>query len=262
MTDFAQDRELERRRYNDRAARQLRDAGGLPANDGAAAMDPVLRQPYLSYEALIRHYAAPNAAVLDLCAGDGLFSLVAARVGARVTASDIAENNLVLARERAARQGLALATLVADAERLPLPDHSVDLVTCAGGLSYVDLDRLLAELARVLRPGGALVAVDSFNHNPIYRLNRYWHYLRGRRSASTLRRMPSRRTLAAFRRIFPDLQVQYFGTITFLMPVVRRVVGADRAARLSAWFDRHFAFAREGAFKIVIHGRRPGGTAA
>ena len=46
------------------------------------------------------------------------------------------------------------------AEAIPLGDRSVDLITAAGSLNYVDLQQFFPEAARVLRPGGVLVAYD------------------------------------------------------------------------------------------------------
>jgi SAM-dependent methyltransferase len=49
---------------------------------------------------------------------------------------------------------------VADAEALPFPARTFDLVTCAGALNYTDVDRALREIARVMAPAGTLVIYD------------------------------------------------------------------------------------------------------
>ena len=152
------DKQIERDRYNERARQALGGVGGACfGEDGARALPIELRAPYTLYESLIASHVQPGAAVLDLCCGNGLYSLTAARCGASVTASDIAEENLELVRLRAARAGVGIVTVVADAERLPFPDLSFDLVTCAGSLSYVDLDLFLGEVTRVLRPRGGFI---------------------------------------------------------------------------------------------------------
>jgi SAM-dependent methyltransferase len=256
--DAAHDKLIERDRYNLRAQRMLTaDEAATLGPDGAAAVPEELRAPYLHYESVIAGLARPGFEVLDVCCGSGLHSLTAARGGAHVTASDFAEKNLELVRRRAARAGLEIATAVADAEHLPFPDRSFDALTCAGSLSYVDLSVFLAEMTRVLRPGGAFVCVDSFNHNPVYRLNRYLHYCLGHRSFSTLKRMPDRHTLAVLRTRFPDLMVRYFGIGSFLLPVIRRLAGRTRAARFSDRLDALLPFARNWSFKIVAYGHLP-----
>jgi len=252
MSDFALDRETERQRYNARATRQLATALGP---DGAESVALTFRRPYLVYEEIIRRHARPGLAVLDLCCGDGVHSLTTARLGADVTASDLAEHNLAVARQRAARAHLPLRTLLANAENVPLPATSIDLLTCAGSLSYVDLEKFLAEARRLLRPGGAFIFVDSLNHNPVYRFNRFVHHLRGRRSRSTLVRMPTLTTLERIRQDFPDLQVSYHGIFSFLAPLLRPF-GSARAARWLDCADAKITPLRGHAFKIVGVGHR------
>ena len=250
-----QDKRNECARYN-RYAEEILAAGAAVSLglDGALSVREELRAPYLCYEGIVRRLLKPGTALLDVCCGNGVHSLTAALGGARVTASDIAESNLAVVRLRAARAGVEIASALADAEQLPFANHSFDVITCAGGLSYVDLPTFLAEVVRVLKPGGAFICVDSFNHNPVYRLNRYFHYLRGNRSYSTLQRMPNRQTLALMRATFPDLEVRHFGTGSFLMPLIRPIAGAERAARFSDWLDERLPFMREWAFKIVVCG--------
>jgi len=113
--------------------------------------------------------AAPLHApvVLDLCAGTGdLAMAVAARCPeASVIACDFSRPMLDRAARKFARSGAAgrLACLEADALALPLADASVDAVTCGFGLrNLADRSRGLAEMVRVLRPGGAAVILEFY----------------------------------------------------------------------------------------------------
>ena len=79
------------------------------------------------------------------------------RGGGPAILSDINPSMLAVAQERAARRGrvAGLALLAADAERLPLPDRSMDVVSIAFGLrNCTDKPAVLREARRVLRPGG------------------------------------------------------------------------------------------------------------
>ncbi|WP_051212245.1 class I SAM-dependent methyltransferase [Rubritepida flocculans] len=100
----------------------------------------------------------PGETLLDLAGGTGDISFLALRAGAgRVICSDINEEMLRVGRSRALDRGLArgLSFLCADAERLPLPDRSVEKVSMAFGLrNCTDKDAVLREVRRVLRPGG------------------------------------------------------------------------------------------------------------
>ena len=95
--------------------------------------------------------------VLDVAAGSGNAALAAARRGASVTASDIAEAPLELARRRAELEGLALTTELADAAELPFEDASFDVVLSTFGVMFApDQQRVADELTRICRPGGRI----------------------------------------------------------------------------------------------------------
>ena len=101
---------------------------------------------------------------LDLAAGTGdLARAFARQVGASglVLHTDINEAMLRQGRERLLDQGLVLPTVICDAERLPLPDASFDLVSVAFGLrNMTHKEQALAEMARVLRHGGRLLVLE------------------------------------------------------------------------------------------------------
>ena len=250
---------LEAERY-DRRARDTLARGGvvLTDGDGADAVPLILRKPYAVFEEHVLAGAPPGAEVLDLCCGTGRYSLVAAQAGANVTAADLAENNLVIVRRRAERAGLPIRTIVADAEQLPFPVGAFDMVTCVGSLSYVELDSFIAELRRVIRPGGHFICVDSLNHNPVYRLNRRVQYWRGQRGIGTLRRMPTRRTIQTLVREFENPVISYHGVLSFMGPLARQLVGEKRSAEWLDLLDLRYPAFNAWAFKFVFAGRRPG----
>ena len=102
--------------------------------------------------------------VLDIAGGTGDLSLgFAPKVGksGRVVHTDINEAMLREGRSRLIDQGVVLPTLVCDAEQLPFPDASFDLVSVAFGLrNMTHKDLALAEMCRVLKPGGRLMVLE------------------------------------------------------------------------------------------------------
>lgn len=95
--------------------------------------------------------------VLDVAAGAGNTSLAAARRFGDVTASDYVPDLLSTAARRAESEGLPLKTEVADAQDLPYPDGSFDVVlTTFGAMFAPDQEKTAGELLRVLKPGGKL----------------------------------------------------------------------------------------------------------
>jgi demethylmenaquinone methyltransferase / 2-methoxy-6-polyprenyl-1,4-benzoquinol methylase len=106
----------------------------------------------------------PGDRVLDVAGGTGdLAHALARKVGRQgvVVHTDINESMLRAGRERLLDDGLVLPTALADAERLPFASGSFDLVTVAFGLrNMTRKDVALAEMHRVLRPGGRLLVLE------------------------------------------------------------------------------------------------------
>ena len=102
--------------------------------------------------------------VLDIAGGTGdLARAVAPRVGPQglVVLTDINEAMLRVGRDRLLDEGLALPTATCDAEALPFRSESFDIVSVAFGLrNMTHKDRALAEMCRVLRPGGKLLVLE------------------------------------------------------------------------------------------------------
>lgn len=117
-----------------------------------------------SYETLssVAASAPPNSTILDLACGDGLLlELVHADLpDARLIGVDISPAELQAAKVRLASMEPEL--LLASAQELPLDDASVDVVLCHMSLMLMeDIERVVAEIGRVLTPGGVVALVVS-----------------------------------------------------------------------------------------------------
>jgi SAM-dependent methyltransferase len=113
-----------------------------------------------------------GARVLDLGCGAGMDALIAAmRVGGagHVTGLDFSAAMLARARSSAAQTGLRNVTFRAgDAERLPLDEAAVDVALVNGLLNLnPEREQIMRELARVLRPGGALFCAELILKEPL-----------------------------------------------------------------------------------------------
>lgn len=101
---------------------------------------------------------------LDIAGGTGDLALAfSKKVGktGQVVHTDINEAMLRVGRDRLLDAGVALPTVVCDAEKLPFPDQYFDLVSVAFGLrNMTHKDVALAEMCRVLKPGGKLLVLE------------------------------------------------------------------------------------------------------
>lgn len=96
--------------------------------------------------------------LLDVGCGDGALACRAAGRGAVATGVDPNPAMLAAARNRAEEGAAKVLFLEARAESLPFPNNAFDMVSAVTVLCFVeDADRALSEMARVLRPGGAIV---------------------------------------------------------------------------------------------------------
>jgi demethylmenaquinone methyltransferase / 2-methoxy-6-polyprenyl-1,4-benzoquinol methylase len=103
-----------------------------------------------------------NPKVLDLCCGSGDLSFLAEDLGAgSVAGADFTLAMLAVARRRRVRDASAAVFLQADALRLPFRDGAFDVITIGYGLRNIaDIPAALAEMRRVLAPGGRAVILD------------------------------------------------------------------------------------------------------
>lgn len=125
---------------------------------------PALVANFEVHRSFLQRYIRPGDRVLEAGAGPGRFTIELARLGARITVGDISPRQLELNAEKVAEAGCEASVeareLLDIADLAQYKDAAFDAVVCYGGpVSYMfdRADQAVAELLRVLRPGGRLL---------------------------------------------------------------------------------------------------------
>jgi ubiquinone/menaquinone biosynthesis C-methylase UbiE len=160
--------------------------------------------------------------VLDLCCGNGGDSIFLAKeCGATVIGIDLSDVSIENCTALALQEGVAekVRFEVRDAERTGYAANTFDVVNEYGALHHVDLDAVYAEMARVLKPGGLAICVETLRHNPFIHLYRkLTPHLRTRWEVEHILR---RRDIQRARKYFEHVDVRLYHLTTILAVPLR-----------------------------------------
>jgi len=140
--------------------------------------------------AMVRAWGLPpGARILDLGCGPGLLTRDLAKMGYCGAGLDASPAMIEHSTQSAAAEGAAWTYRLGDVEHVPFPDQSFDAAICSGVIDYLPTDdKLLAEAARVVKPGGRLLLcfTNRFGYTVSLSTPIYW-----------LKKMPAMRWLAS-----------------------------------------------------------------
>jgi ubiquinone/menaquinone biosynthesis C-methylase UbiE len=164
-----------------------------------------------------------GARVLDYCSGNGLEAIAAGKAGAKsVLGIDISPVSISNCQAQAKTEGIdhIVDFQVMDAENMPVPDNAYDLIIEYGVLHHLDLDRGMAELARVLTPDGVMICTETLGHNPLIR--RYRQQTPHLRTAWEAEHILTAPSFDIIRKHFGTIEMQFFHLATLAAVPFRR----------------------------------------
>ncbi len=116
----------------------------------------------------------PHAQVLEVAPGPGFLSIELAKRGLPVRAVDISHTFVEIARRNAAAEGVEALFELGNAAALLVEDASVDFVVCRAAFkNFAEPVKALAEMRRVLRPGGQVLLIDMRRDTKLSEVKRY-----------------------------------------------------------------------------------------
>jgi ubiquinone/menaquinone biosynthesis C-methylase UbiE len=249
MTPDKRDLKKEIQKYSDIAKSELLEIQKNKSfNIGLEKVPHIHRTPFQEYYDAIAKMIRPGTRVLELGAGTGIHSFMVIELGGELTAVDISKESLAVLEIKF--QG-RVTTICADMVSIPLPDNSFDVIVSCGSLSYGDPRLVFYEVLRLLKPGGSIVFLDTLNHNWIYSLNRFRHYIQGKRTLTTLKWMPRMTTIDRYKEVFSFSSVSYYGKILWLHRPLGFFLNSHQMERLLRKIDDSKAFNRS-AFKFLL----------
>jgi len=116
----------------------------------------------------------PAAQILEVAPGPGFLSIELARRGLHVRAVDISKTFVEIVRRNAAAENATVDIQQGNASALPLPDACVDFVVCRAAFkNFTEPVKAMAEMRRVLHPGGTALLIDMRRDVSLADIKRY-----------------------------------------------------------------------------------------
>lgn len=250
------DLSIELKRYNDRAENSLNNLNNIEDINKKAKFQSLISDPYIEiYFKLIKEISNKEKKILEICCGEGQCSKPLIENYKNIVFSDLSEKSLDVIKLRFKNYlSKSVVFKVCNMESLQFKNEEFDLVVCSGGLSYGNNNKVLNEIYRVLKKNGFFICIDSLNENPIYKLNRFIHFLKGHRTLNTLKRMPNLKLIRKYEKKFGLIDIKYSGSLLWILDPLTKFISYEKAKLLSNFFDDTLPHWM--AFKFILKAKK------
>jgi ubiquinone/menaquinone biosynthesis C-methylase UbiE len=216
--------------------------------------DPsVLTSFKFCYEWLARNCKGKK--VLDYGCGNRVHSIPLAKMGARVWGIDLSEKSLEIAKKRTKREGVEINFLRMDCEKMEFPDNFFDIIFDGDTFSSLDLNKVLPEIARVLKSEGFLIGIETLGHNPFTNLKRKINKLTGKRTKWAAEHIFKMEDLKRAEKYFKKIETHFFHLISWITFPILNLPGGKFMQKLFDALDKlllKLSFLKKYSFKVVF----------
>lgn len=234
-----------------------KEAEKLKKEGNGGEVSPFLLESQDFLRSLIKKYAKDKK-ILDYGCGRGVNLGWLAKIGREIIGIDLSRDSLELAKEKIKKEGLENKADVffMDCEKMEFADNSFDIIFDGGTFSSLDLDKILPELKRILRPDGVVIGSETLGHNPFTNFNRFINKKTGKRTTWAAEHIFKVEDIKKVKQYFNEIETHYFHLISWLTFPLLGFPGGRFALKLFESTDKFllfiFPFLKRHCFKIVF----------
>ena len=192
--------------------------------------------PYIYFETHFGNLINESHKVLEVGAGIGNLTGYLLRKTKQVTVLDYSPQSIAILKKRFP---MVRESVVANIENMPIADSSFDFVFCSAVLAYGDSEKIDREIARVLKPGGFIIVIDSLRSNPIYFLYRLRYFVMRKRSFQAIVNLPHKSRIDSWERNYEKVHLQFFGVFAWLNFILGFFWDSAKTLQFIGKFDRY-----------------------
>jgi ubiquinone/menaquinone biosynthesis C-methylase UbiE len=255
-------KQIERDHYN-KAVRRIIESKKIDWRYGAERNPLIWRSQFYLAENKIKEIIDEKIKLnrtvrfLDYGCGTGIFSILPAKLGAKVYGIDISEESIKFAKELAKHHGVEekISFCIMDCEKMNFPNDFFDIVFNCGTLSCLNKEKAFSEIARVLKEDGVFISLDTLGHNPFLNLKRKINFIRGKRTEQTYRNVLKMKDIEMAKKYFEKREIHFFYLLTPFLFFFQRIPGFKYILSFFETIDKillKISFLRKYAFRVVF----------